>query len=270
MTHDYVHGYTRHERVRLRDQGNVLVDLIHRDTSYPAGSVVLEVGCGVGVQTLVLARRNPEATFVAIDRSEASLAIARRAIKTERLRNVEFISADILSLPFAARTFDHIFVCFVLEHLADPRRALVSMQRCLKRGGTVTAIEGDHGSTLFHPESVAARHTIQCQVTLQARAGGNAGIGRQLYPVMVGAGLRHVRVDPRMVYVDASRPDLVDGFTKKTFIALVAGIRTRAIAANLTTPRRFDAGVRALNRTTRADGVFCYTFFKGVGAKANR
>jgi hypothetical protein len=30
-------------------------------------------------------------------------------------------------------------------------------------------------------------------------------------------------------------------------------------------PERFDAGVRALYRTAEADGVFCYTFFKGVG-----
>ena len=30
----------------------------------------------------------------------------------------------------------------------------------------------------------------------------------------------------------------------------------------------FDAGVRDLNRTTEADGVFCYTFFKGVGRTA--
>jgi hypothetical protein len=69
------------------------------------------------------------------------------------------------------------------------------------------------------------------------------------------------------VYVDASRPDLVDGFTRKTFTAMIEGVRGRAIAAGLTTARRFDAGIRALHRTTRTDGVFCYTFFRGVGVK---
>ena len=70
---------------------------------------------------------------------------------------------------------------------------------------------------------------------------------------------------PRMVYVDASRPDLVLSFTEKTFIAMIEGVRQPAIAAGLITTRRFDAGLRDLRRATRPDGVFCYTFFKGVG-----
>jgi hypothetical protein len=47
----------------------------------------------------------------------------------------------------------------------------------------------------------------------------------------------------------------------------IEGIRDPAIAAGLIEPEVFDAGVRALHRTTKADGVFCYTFFKGVGEK---
>jgi hypothetical protein len=70
-----------------------------------------------------------------------------------------------------------------------------------------------------------------------------------------------------MVYADASRPQLVDGFTRKTFTAMVEGVRASAIAAGITDATRFDAGIRALYRTAEADGVFCYTFFKGMGAK---
>jgi hypothetical protein len=70
-----------------------------------------------------------------------------------------------------------------------------------------------------------------------------------------------------MVYVDASRPDLVDGFTRKTFTAMIEGIREAALSAGLIDPAGFDAGVRDLHRTAETDGVFCYTFFKGVAAK---
>jgi protein-L-isoaspartate O-methyltransferase len=267
MPRPYVHGYHRHERTRLRDQGRTLVELIHGGTAYLRGCRVLEVGCGTGVQSLVLARRSPRAKFVAIDRNAASLALARRAARRARLANVEFRRADVFALPFGEASFDHVFVCFVLEHLAEPGRGLTELQRFLKPGGTVTVVEGDHGSTYFHPQSAAANAAIRCQVALQAQAGGNAEIGRQLYPLMVGSGLAGVHVEPRMVYVDASRPDLVDGFTRKTFTAMIEGIRTRALAAGLTTARRFDAGVRALHRTAEKDGVFCYTFFKGVGRK---
>jgi hypothetical protein len=121
--------------------------------------------------------------------------------------------------------------------------------------------------TCFHPDSAAARTAIQCQVTLQAQAGGNALIGRQLYPLMAEAGFGDVHVSPRMVYVDASRPQWVDGFTRKTFTAMIEGVREASIAAGLIDAARFDDGVRDLYRTAEADGVFCYTFFKGVGVK---
>ena len=129
----------------------------------------------------------------------------------------------------------------------------------------ITVIEGDHGSACFHPDTAAARAVIECQVELQARAGGNACLGRQVYPLMVAAGLRHVRVTPRMVYVDGSRPDDAKSFTSRTFIAMVADVRLSAISAGLTTAGPFDEGIRDLRRTVLRGGVFCYTFFKGVG-----
>ncbi|MBV8457682.1 MAG: methyltransferase domain-containing protein, partial [Acetobacteraceae bacterium] len=46
-------------------------------------------------------------------------------------------------------SFDHVFVCFVLEHMPDPETALAELQRVLKLGGSRTVIEGDHGSALF-------------------------------------------------------------------------------------------------------------------------
>jgi SAM-dependent methyltransferase len=267
MSDPYVHGYHSRENERLRDQAGTLIDLLHSDTEYPAGSTVLEVGCGVGAQTITLAQRSPSARFTSIDISADSVTEARRRADAAGLTNVEFRQADIFALPFDVASFDHIFVCFVLEHLARPADALQTLCGLLRPGGTITVIEGDHGSAYFYPDSAAAHAAIQCQVQLQQEAGGNALIGREIYPLMVNAGLHAVRVSARAVYVDSSRPDLVDGFTRKTFTAMIEGVRNRAIAAGLIQPERFDAGVRDLHRTTEVDGVFCYTFFKGVGQK---
>ena len=267
MSETYVHGYHLRENERLQDQAGALVDLLHADTAYPGGSRVLEAGCGVGAQTVTLAQRSPGARFTSVDISAESIAEAKRRADRAGLTNVEFQQADIFALPFEAESFDHVFVCFVLEHLSRPVEALAILKRLLRPGGTITVIEGDHGSTYFYPDSPAAHAAIQCQVRMQREAGGNALIGRQVYPLLVEAGFEAVRVSPRMVYVDASRPALVDGFTRKTFTAMIEGIREPALAAGLIEPERFDAGVRDLHRTTEADGVFCYTFFKGVGEK---
>ncbi len=268
MNDSYVHGYDPRESVRLQDQAGTLVDLLHSDTSYPEGSIVLEAGCGVGAQTLTLARHSPGARIISVDVSAASIAEAKSRADAAGLTNVEFRQGDIFALPFDPESFDHLFVCFVLEHLSRPVEALSTLKKLLKPGGTITAIEGDHGSAYFHPDSDAARRAIRCQVELQAAAGGNALIGRQLYPLLVEAGFDQVRVSPRMVYVDWSRPNLVDGFTKKTFTAMIEGVRESAIQAGMLEPEVFDAGIHDLYRTAEADGVFCYTFFKAVGEKA--
>ena len=262
-----MHGYRPRENERLQDQAGTLVDLLHSDTAYPRGSTVLEAGCGVGAQTVTLAQRSPEARFTSIDVSADSIAEAKRRAGSAGLTNVEFHQRDLFDLPFDAGSFDHVFVCLVLEHLSQPVEALAALSRLLRPGGTITVIEGDHGSAYFHPDSAAAHAAIQCQVKLQGDAGGNALIGREVYPLMVEAGFEAVRVSPRMVYVDSSLPDLVDGFTRRTFTAMIEGVRESAIAAGLIEPASFDAGVRDLHRTTEADGVFCYTFFKGVGEK---
>jgi SAM-dependent methyltransferase len=259
----YVHGYHERESERLLDQAGSLVELLHHDTAYPAGSRVLEAGCGIGAQTVTLAARSPQARFTSIDLSQDSLELARRRVAGHG--NVEFRQADIFDLPFAPGSFDHVFVCFVLEHIAQPVAALERLKAMLRPGGTITVIEGDHGSAYFHPDSAAANDAIQCQVLLQHAAGGDANIGRRVYPLLVEAGFEAVQASARMVYVDDSRPELVDGFTRKTFTAMIEGVREPAIAAGLIDAARFDEGIRDLYRTAEGGGTFCYTFFKGVG-----
>jgi SAM-dependent methyltransferase len=252
----YVHGYHEREAERLNDQAGALAELLHHDTAYPAGSRVLEAGCGIGSQTISLVANSPGAEITAIDVSEASLAIART-----RAPSVDFQRASLFELPFADAAFDHVFVCFVLEHLHRPLEALRHLKRVVKPGGSFTVIEGDHGSASMHPDSAAAHDAIDCLVRLQH---GDANIGRSLYPLLVEAGLDEVHVSPRLVYVDGSRPELAESFTRRTFTAMIEGVREPALAAGLIAEERFDQGIRDLYRAAEADGTFSYTFFKAT------
>ncbi len=263
----YVHGYSPRESERLDDQAQTLTDLLHHDTHFAAGSRVLEAGCGIGAQTVILARNSPRARITAVDISEDSLRRAQEKIKQERITNVVFQQADLFHLPFEPASFDHIFVCFVLEHLADPSQALTLLRPLLKEDGTITVIEGDHGSAYFHPDNPDARRVIGCLVELQQRAGGNALIGRQLHPLVTGAGFGNVHVSPRLVYADPSRPLLVEGFTKLTFTAMVEGVGPEALKQGLMTREAWERGIAALYRTAETNGVFCYTFFKATARK---
>jgi SAM-dependent methyltransferase len=263
----YVHGYSPRESERLADQAETLTTLLHNDTRYTAGSRVLEAGCGIGAQTVILAKNSPGALITSVDISVDSLKRAGEKIRQEGITNVTFRQGDIFQLQFERGSFDHIFVCFVLEHLAEPGRALGQLRPLLKEGGSITVIEGDHGSTFFHPENEDACRAVQCLVQLQQQMGGNALIGRELFPLLSGAGYQDVHVSPRMVYVDASRPALVEGFTKLTFTAMVEGVGPEVVKQGLMNADAWNRGIAALYRTAKRDGVFCYTFFKATARK---
>ncbi|MFA5331078.1 MAG: methyltransferase domain-containing protein [Methanoregula sp.] len=261
----YVHGYSAREAERLSDQAKTLTSLLHDSVRYPAGSRVLEAGCGIGAQTVILAKNNPGVEITSVDISPDSVKRAEEKIRNEGITNVTFRVGDLFSLPFAPQSFDHVFVCFVLEHLPDPAQALAALRPLIRPGGTITVIEGDHGSTYFYPDCAESRRAIRCLVDLQAEAGGNSLIGRELYPLLVKAGFSGVHVTPGMVYVDASRPNLVEGFTKQTFTAMVEGIRETVLARGMMSNDDWEKGITGLYRTCEPDGVFCYTFFSGTG-----
>ena len=242
MTDAYVHGYDPRENVRLQDQASTLVDLLHGDTCYPAGSRVLEAGCGVGAQTVTLAKNSPGALITSIDISETSVAEARRKVEAAGFRNVEFQQADIFNLPFEPESFDHVFVCFVLEHLPRPVDALRILKTHLKPGGTITVIEGDHGSTYFHPE-VRRPRGDRCRSNSRRRR------QRHRPPVnpLLESGFHRPRVSPHGLR-RRQPPRLVDGFTK-TFTAMVEGVRDQP-SPPTSSPPKPSMGHQDLHRTT--------------------
>ncbi|WMW21365.1 methyltransferase domain-containing protein [Methanolobus mangrovi] len=266
-SYDYVHGYSERESVRLSDQANTLEELLHSDTKYPAGSKVLEAGCGIGAQTVILSKNSPQAQITSIDISEDSLNKAKERAAREGVKNVEFRVESIFDLPFEDESFDHVFVCFVLEHLKEPVQALANLHRVLKKGGTITVIEGDHGSCFFHPETEDAVKAWNSLVQVQARLGGNSLIGRQVYPLIKKAGFTDITVLPRMVYSDSSRPHMEEGFVRRTIIPMVEGVRESAIEMGIIDAETFERGIEDLHRTAAEYGTFVYTFFKGVGRK---
>jgi ubiquinone/menaquinone biosynthesis C-methylase UbiE len=112
----------------LSDQASTLVELLHSDTFYPAGTKVLEVGCGTGAQTITLAHKSPHAHITSIDISASSVEKAKKKIEEAGYTNVNFQQGDIFNPAFVPESFDHSFVCFVLEHMAQPLVALKSLR----------------------------------------------------------------------------------------------------------------------------------------------
>jgi ubiquinone/menaquinone biosynthesis C-methylase UbiE len=265
MQNKYVHGYSKEEAGRLLDQSSILEEFLHSGTRFPHEASVLEAGCGVGAQTEILIRRSPKARFTSIDISNESLALARERIQKLGCDRVAFQQASLYELPFEDKHFDHVFVCFVLEHLDEPLKALGELKRVLKSGGTITVIEGDHGSCFWHPETPLSVGVWQALVKAQRDLGHNPLIGRELYPLLAQAGYHVQEVTPRWLYADASRPALLDGMVHKIIVPMVETAQEVTLKRGAFDKESWDRGIAELYRSgLPPDGTFFYTWFKAL------
>jgi SAM-dependent methyltransferase len=100
------------------------------------GDRVLDVGCGTGALTMLVARRS--SSVVGGDISSHSVQTARRSSGFSKNKsNVDFVISDASALPFIPGSFDKVVSYCVLEHIPKWKQALRNMHDCLSCGGTL-------------------------------------------------------------------------------------------------------------------------------------
>jgi hypothetical protein len=85
--------------------------------------------------------------------------------------------------------------------------------------------------------------------------------------MLSNAGFANVNVNPRQVYVDDSKPEMLDAFVRNTFTAMIKGVADEAISKSIITREDMETGIRELYHTAEGGGSFCYTFFKAIAYK---
>jgi SAM-dependent methyltransferase len=265
---NYIHGYTEREKVRLQEQSEILEQLLHADTNYEPYSSVLEAGCGVGAQTIILAKRNPDSFVTSIDISEDSLKNAEIAVNNAEINNVTFRQADIFNLPFSESSYDHVFVCFILEHLNQPLDALMKFYKVLKPGGSITLIEGIHAPCYWNPYTEASHKTWNAMIKAQKLLDHDPNIGIKLYPLLVEAGFKVEWTKPLYVYADGNSPALLDGVINKIIVPMAKTATESALVNNLIDRETWEIGLQDLEKAAIPPyGTFFYTWVKAFARK---
>jgi SAM-dependent methyltransferase len=108
------------------------------------GRQLLEVGCGIGVDAIQLARRGFEVT--AVDLTENALEVARR-FAARRGVSIDFRLGNAEALDFPDHSFDAVYSFGVLHHTPDIEKSVAEVHRVLRPGGTALVM-------LYHRESL--------------------------------------------------------------------------------------------------------------------
>lgn len=193
MTEGYVHGYATGEQERLLAQAeHWRVELILAGTTLAAGTRLLEVGCGVGAVLGILGDAFPGVVLAGVDIEERQLEAARGHLARLGLK-ADLRRADALDLPYVDASFDHVWMMWFLEHLADPVAALREARRVLVVGGALTAIEVDYNTVWASPTSDAFE-ALLATVARAMETTGRSDAGTHLARWLAQAGF--ASVDP--------------------------------------------------------------------------
>ncbi len=167
----YVHGYATPEQERLVEQAEHWRHRLIRDgTQLEPGARLLEVGCGVGAVLAVLGQEFPGVRLAGVDIEPKQLDFARVHLARAGVE-ATLLEADALALPFADESFDHVWMMWFLEHIADPPAVLREARRVLVPDGVITAIEVDYSTCHAEPSTPAMEALFRAMVQGMAAPG---------------------------------------------------------------------------------------------------
>jgi ubiquinone/menaquinone biosynthesis C-methylase UbiE len=150
------------------------------------GERVIDVGCGTGSQTQVLAAAvEPSGDALGIEASPALREVAEQRAEAAG-SPARFRDGDALALPLPDATADVVWCERVLQHLSEPDRAVGEMARVLRPGGRVALIDSDWATALLHPGDPEA---VAALMSGALTAAANPYSGRRLLGQLSAAGL---------------------------------------------------------------------------------
>lgn len=202
-TKGYIHGYSMQEQKRLLDQASFLKQFFYDYFDFSGSERILEVGCGVGAQTRILLNRFPHLVIDAIDNSRHQLSVAEKVLANDvKTGRVSLHHQRAEKLNFPSRHFDGAFLCWFLEHVADPVAILREIRRTMKPGGVIYCTEVHNASFYVHPPCVDMMRYWSAFNEQQLKMQGDPNVGSKLGSLLKQAGFTKIQVDSKTLLFD--------------------------------------------------------------------
>ena len=192
----------------LEDFGNAAI----RAADAPPGEQILDIGCGSGTSTFVLAEQAGAAGFVlGVDISEQLVAVA--SATAPDASPVEFRCADAATAPLPAQEFDLLFSRFGVMFFDDPVAAFTHMRGALKPGGRLAFVSwrGAQENDWVRLPMAAIRDIVQ-PAPADPNAPGPFAFGdrQRLADILAAAGFTAIDILPFDTRISYGRGDTRD------------------------------------------------------------
>jgi protein-L-isoaspartate O-methyltransferase len=186
------------ELTRLRLQAQVVKGLEIKgltDHGLTEGMDVLDIGCGPGFITQIIADLAGTGAVTGIDLNDDLLEVANKELDRSTHPNLTFKKGNIYELGTLGQKFDFVYSRFVFQHLEHPQRAVEQIFQVLKPGGRLMVIDVDDAWVSLYPENDTFETIVTRQREHQKGVGGDRYIGRKLFNMFRNAGLDKMQVE---------------------------------------------------------------------------
>jgi SAM-dependent methyltransferase len=267
----YLHGTDPDEQRRLAALNDIINPPLLRELHLRGGERILDVGAGLGQFTRAMARAaGPAAHVVGIERDERQLAEARRLAEAAGEASLlDLRAGDALDLPLQDTewgSFDVVHARFLLEHLADPQRAVRGMVRAACPGGRIVLADDDHPLLRPWPEIPGFAPLWSAYQEAFRRLGYDPEIGRRLVALLHDAGATPRR-NTWVFFGSCAGSE-----TWSPLIANLTGVlrtaRGTIVDRALLAPEAFDLGLQAIESwAERPDAAFWFGIAVAEGVR---
>jgi len=183
-----------HHKTKENERSQMVNDL-----NLKPGDRVLDLGCGPGLWTSMIAERiKPNGYVIGVDLSEDLIKYAKKRIRKNPLKKIiKFQQGDFFNIPFDDNSFDVVFFGNCYAYVTEAKRVLEEQKRVTTKYGRIIAKDFDGAIIIFHPIDPYLSAKI-----LAATAKGlkekpthqffNNYTGRELHGLFLKAGLKDI------------------------------------------------------------------------------
>ena len=154
---------------------------------------ILDVGCGPGTTTQVLAESIPTGCITGLDIDKRFINYAENEARKYNLKNVQYVTGDCYDMNFEDNIFDGCFALNLLEFLKKPVDALIEIKRVTKPNGVICIMDIDYENIIIRPAVRHSEKIVKINALLKKYKGADAYVGRKLEQYFHMADIKNIR-----------------------------------------------------------------------------